>query len=241
MSSPLYVVEHSTMTGLCDAVRALTNVSSSFTPSQLISQISHFELPVINPLQYCLDGAITEFTDENSYVIGELAFASCSNLLTASFPKAAYVGNRAFLDCSSLTTIYLPKCQGVDECAFLRCSQLTELNLPECVGVASSAFHGCSQLTSIYLPNCKQIGQAAFQNCTSLSIVSVPVCERIFANAFGFCPKLRELYLDRVSSVTILGGNLYYVISSVYVPSSLYSDFLVASRWSDIASKLVSV
>ena len=69
-----------------------------------------------------------------------------------------------------------------------------------------------------------------------------------FGSCFGYCSKLQEIYITDVPSVPVLTGNgfLYacpnfYSTSSsasgkIYVPSSLYSSWIVATWWSSYYS-----
>ena len=262
MSNSLYRVQHSTMTNLCDAVRSLTSSSSSFTPSELLSQINGFEFSILDPYKYA-NSTITEFTDSEHYVIGEWAFASCSNLTSVSFTRATYVANQVFSSCYSLTDVYLPNCQVLGEGAFAYCTSLSSISLPRCSYITGKVFATCTHLASVSFPACEYIGDRAFMSCVALTnahfpkcnyiessgfwycgaltVISIPVCD-YFSHAFTQCSSLREIYLDRVSRVTtMLGKYIPTGVTSVYVPSSLYSDFLVATNWSAYASKLVSV
>lgn len=82
----------------------------------------------------------------------------------------------------------------------------------------------------------------------------MPACTSVRDNAFIYCYNLVSLYLTGVSMVPTLGGTSVFTSTpiggysasagqygSVYVPASLYDSFLVATNWSSIASRIVSV
>ena len=118
--------------------------------------------------------------------------------------------------------------------------------------IKNRAFAYCTNLTSVNLPSCSSIGPHAFASCTSLTTVSLPVCSYIGTYAFYRCYNLVSLYMTSISSVPTLSLSAFistpiggYNSSAskhglVYVPASLYSSFLTATNWSDIATRIVS-
>ena len=169
--------------------------------------------------------------DSDVISIGDYAFYSYQGLQEVSFPACTVIGNNAFLGCESLANI----------------------SFSECLVIGNSAFSNCSSLTSISFPVCMSIGSTAFQACSSLTGVSFPACENIGNNAFSNCVTLLSLYLE-ASTVCTLGNDVFTstpigdyttatsgVYGSVYVPASLYDQYIVASNWSDISARIVSV
>ena len=80
------------------------------------------------------------------------------------------------------------------------------------------------------------------------------MCSIINDLAFTSCYNLISLNLTNVSSVPILSGTSVFnstpiggysasagQFGSIYVPASLYNDFLVAENWSNVSSRIVSV
>ena len=88
---------------------------------------------------------------------------------------------------------------------------------------------------------------------SSLAAVSLPAAESIAAGAFGQCVGLVSLYLtggslcvlesaDAFQSTPIGGySDTAGCFGSVFVPSSLYSDYLSASCWSALSDRIASV
>ena len=103
-----------------------------------------------------------DFEDE-TYVIGENAFSSCSNLTSIEIPNSVTtIGSSAFSSCSSLTSITIPN---------------------SVTTIEQSTFSYCSSLTSIVIPNSvRTIGMYAFISCSSLtSITSHIPADKLFA------------------------------------------------------------
>jgi hypothetical protein len=186
--------------------------------------------------------------------VGGYAFNQCYALTTVSLPVCTSVWGAAFYQCSALTTVSLPSCTTVGGNAFNSCRSLTSVSLPVCTSVGGYAFYGCSALTTVNLPSCTSVGGSTFVSCYSLTSVSLPVCTSVGGSAFNQCYSLTALHLTSVSRVPALGANAFASTpiggytsytdgqyGSVYVPASLYSDFLTASNWSSIADRIVSV
>ena len=109
----------------------------------------------------------------------------------------------------------------------------------------------CIKLSSISIPNCKTISAAAFFS-TNISILSLPKCEYIYNLAFSGCSTLQSLYLlgsscptlEAISAFTstpILDSSYTGVFGSIYVPSSLYSLYIIAPQWRALSQRLVSM
>ena len=185
--------------------------------------------------------------------IGNYAFAGCSALTTAIFSSCTIIGGYAFNGCIALTTANFPKCTQISNYVFSGCYELSTVSFPSCTTVSYNAFINCSSLEQINLPQCSIIGLSAFSKCTSLRTVSLPICTSIGNNAFNSCYNLISLYLNNVSMVPNIATytfnstpiSTYSTVAgrygSVFVPSSLYADFLSHSLWASYSARLVSV
>ena len=182
------------------------------------------------------------------------AFSNCYGLITISLPKCTSIGNAAFSNCSNLTNVSLPECISVDTGAFYRCISLITISLPKCTNIGNGAFSSCSNLTNVSLPECTTIGMNGFNSCTSLATISLPKCTNIGSNAFSRCYNLLSLYLLGSSIVTLGANNVFYstpistyttstggVYGSVYVPSSLYDQYISATNWYWYSARIVSM
>lgn len=259
-----YLIGDQTLSNLGSAVRSFTQTSEYYTPAQMISQISDY-VSVVPRSKYA-QSTITEYIDSNVMIVQNNAFYGCSALSNVVLDNCFYIEERAFYACPALTSISLPKVQGIAEGAFYNV-KLSLIDLPNCRAIAQAAFNSsstpesvsapkleyvyyafssCTALSYLYLPNCKRIF-AAFGSCTALQTVSIPNCELLLGSAFYRCTSLREVYLDKVKSVTAINtqGGLPFNgctnLTSIYVPSSLYSAFQTASFWSTYSSLYVPV
>ena len=185
--------------------------------------------------------------------IESYAFAGCNSLTDLSFPVCTSISDYAFNNCTALQLVSFPNCTTIGTNAFYQCSSLTTVSFPNCTTIGISAFASCSSLTTVNFPNCTSIGMYVFSNCTALTTASFPICTYFQQRAFYRCYNLISLYLTSVSSVPTLSTSVFYSTpidgystsagqyGSVYVPASLYSDFLIATNWSSISARIVSV
>ena len=116
-----------------------------------------------------------------------------------------------------------------------------------------SAFTNCKSLTQVSFPACSIVGIHAFSSCQNLTVASFPVCTSMGNYAFRSCYNLISLYLNGVSIVPSISTNTFVSTpistystvagryGSVYVPSSLYANFLAHSLWASYSARLVSV
>lgn len=127
--------------------------------------------------------------------------------------------------------------------AFCSCSNLTRVNLPVTTVLESRAFQGCSKLTSVSVPSLQEIGRFAFSMCYLLSSIELPSVTSIYGNAFQNCSALTTIYLTGSSLCTLASTTAFNDtgLTSIYVPASLYSDYIIAPVWSLYSNKFVSI
>lgn len=157
--------------------------------------------------------------------------------------RVSVVGDFAFYNYSySLKSVDLPKCKSVGKDAFYNCNSLIYVNLPICSYIGTDTFYNCKLLSYIDLPLCLSINRYAFYSCPNLAYAKLPKCGFIGYEAFHSCSNLKEIYLNSVTSVTILNNTFsnYPNLTSVYVPASLVDAFKTANYWSDISNKIVA-
>ena len=180
-----------------------------------------------------IEGTISGvYSNSRVSTIGSYAFCGCSNLTSIDLPQVTSIGTYAFSQCYSLTTINLPKCISIGGIAFASCQNLTSINLLECTSIGNSVFDGCYSLTMVSLPKCIYIGNYAFNYCYNLLSLyllgsSVPTLSNI--SAFKSTP---------ISNYTTSTGGVY---GSIYVPASLYSNYITATNWSIYSARIVSM
>jgi len=186
--------------------------------------------------------------------ISKSAFYYCNNKLQeVSFPACIEIKYGGFMNCHKLKSAYFPSCTSVGSYAFNRCYSLRDVSLPECLEVGSNAFAQCSSLATIDLPKCAVIKDSAFNPCSKLQVASFPKCTEIGSSAFMNCSLFSSLYLlgSTVVNLKSISALRYTRFSTdlpvaqqdgiIYVPSSLYNDYIVAANWSNYASRFSSV
>ena len=106
--------------------------------------------------------------------------------------------------------------------------------------VASSAFAYNMNIQTVNLPYATSVGNFAFQGCSSLSQVSLPVCSFIGNKAF-YDTNLTSLTLGSNSVVSLSGDNQFFPTDmlSIYVPGSLYSQYITNHKWISYSSHIV--
>ena len=223
----------------------LEGTGSGIVRNQSVSYIA----PYAFEYMFDLTGAVFP----NCLEIGTSAFTTCKNLAIVSFPKCTSVGSYAFQYCSGsgFTELSLPSCITVRRNAFANCYSINSVYLPRCESIEYAAFDQCSRITSIELPLCEYVGANAFEACVNLTTVSLPVCSVISGYAFSGT-KLYSLYLLSTSLVTVSTVSSVFknspilvsvsgVYGSIYVPSSLLTQYQTDSMWEPLSDRFVGV
>ena len=225
----------------------------AFYTCSVLTTISFPNATSIGTYAFYSCSALTTASFSNVTSIGSYAFCNCSALTTASFPKVETIGGYMFRSCAALTTASFPNATSIGTYAFYNCSALTTANFPNVTSISSYAFGYCYSLITANFPKVITIGSNAFSHCSVLTTVSFPSVVSIFTSAFQYCYNLLSFYLLG-SSVPTLGAGVFYltpidgyttstggVYGSIFVPSSLYNQYIVATNWSDISARIVSV
>lgn len=202
-------------------------------------------------IQRTISGAVSDSTVTR---IGSYAFAKCGSITAATFNNVISIYSSAFNNCSNLTQANFPTASRVYAGAFTGCFSLATINMPNISYIESSAFAQCSALTSVDLPKVKTVSSGAFQDCGYIQMASFPMLSNIGSNAFCYCVRLTSLYLLGSSVPTLANVNAFAntpisdyttntdgVYGSIYVPTSLYSSYISALRWSSFSARFVSV
>ena len=106
--------------------------------------------------------------------------------------------------------------------------------------VASGAFQNNKNIQTVNLPYATTVGDSAFYSCSSLYQVNLPVCSFIGNKAF-YDTNLTSLTLGSNSVVSLSGDNQFFPtdILSIYVPGSLYSQYITNHKWISYSSHIV--
>lgn len=196
-------------------------------------------------------------TIEDSTVsrVGNYAFYWCPGLKNVSFPNATTISPNAFYSCTNLLTASLATATNIGSSAFYSDNNIEEIYCPNVETLGANCFALCSHLETITGDNISYIGAAAFSGCNSLATISLPKMGTIASSAFKNCYHLLTLYLMGSDIATLLNssncfvstpiggytGSTGGVYGSIFVPSSLYSQYIAANNWSNYAARFVSV
>lgn len=215
----------------------------------------------------CVDIGGYAFYDCTS--LKSISFPNCNHIYTnafdnsgiiyADFPFAERVDG-CFHNCLSLKKASLPLWTHAglkpnDDYAkqtFAGCDSLEEVYAPLVPFLGMHTFYACKSLKSIFIPSCSFIGEYAFGWCSSLSTIYLPNCEYIESYAFHVCTSLTSLYLLGSSFCSLENScafhntpieSIYYTgtYGSIYVPASLYQQYVTDSVWSWYFDRFVAV
>ena len=190
----------------------------------------------------------------NAVQIDPIAFSSCTSLAFVNIPNVTEIGLNAFFYCKNLTSVNMPNVIKIKSSAFFSCSSLTSVDLPNATTLEASTFLQCIGLASVSIPNVSSIGAAAFRSCTALTSISLPKLSSFNSSVFQNCYNLLSVYLPGSSLVGLKASNAFTstpiagytastggVLGSIFVPSSLYSNYVAASAWSYFNSRFASI
>lgn len=229
------------------------NNSASFVASAVFSRnptLQTVYLPNcinvgIEAFSYC--GSLTQVDLPICTSIQQSAFYSCTSLLSVNIPECTSMFNNAFAHCISLQNISCRKIKTIYTNAFYGCGSLQSIDLPECTYIGSAAFRYCTLLSLINIPTLSTISYLTFGRCVNLSSVELPECSTIYSQAFAECSTLSLVVLGYSSVCKLLNSNAFTSTpiasgtGSIYVPSSLVSDYQAATNWSYFSSQIFSI
>ena len=190
---------------------------------------------------------ITSIECDTATSIGEYAFCSCKDLVTAIIPNATSMGQYAFSNDNNIITIDVRKVTSLGVGVFYNCSKLLNINASSATSVTSYAFRYCSGIKEIRLPKLSGTVGQTFQGCTNLETLDLGVCTSMGSNGYGSCSKLSTIVLRKTSicslgSSTCLNDTCFKsggTGGTIYIPKSLYdhlgdgtsSDYKNATNW----------
>ena len=178
---------------------------------------------------------------EGTRIIGNDAFAGCSNLTSITIPDSVTsIGESAFSECKSLTNIVIP--EGITAIlmdTFYGCEALKSVTIPDSVkSIGYYAFQYCRALQTLIIGNgVKSIANYAFDWCESLQSVTIPdSVTSIGMGAFRNCTSLKDVYCMAVTPPTL--GNEYVFYNNAfgrqfYVQIVSLEAYNTAAIWSD--------
>ncbi len=180
-------------------------------------------------------------------IIGEHAFAYCTNLTLVTLPDSiTAISEAAFSDCYSLTSISIPdSVTTIGVGAFACCDSLTSVTIPDSItAISEAAFSGCYNLTSVIIPNSvTTIGVNAFHWCVKLSSVIIPSSvTTVGESAFRECYSLTTVTIsNQTTTIGFTAFNECNKLTDVYYAGSEasrakisiddYNDSLLNATW----------
>lgn len=218
------LINQSTLTGIADAIRARSGSTEAFKPAQMISAITNMP----NRQKQVIQGKLSSYYSNQLTLIAKGKFYADTNVFYMECPNVSSVGPEAF-----------------------RGASIKSLSFKTLQGVGWGTFSMCYLLSSFYAPLVKAIGERGFQSCSSLTMLSFPSATHIQPYVFFDCKNLKSLYLYGSSMVVLSNLNAFSSspmrvstlaggFGSVYVPSSLYSQYITATNWVNMSARIVS-
>lgn len=162
-------------------------------------------------------------------VIGENAFAQCSNLKRIEASGVKKVEFAAFQSCSVLKETVLPEVVSLGRVSF-SFSGLEKVDFPKVTTLEGNVFWFCSSLTEVNLPEAVVIGEATdgnvsprygtsvFSGCNKLHKVSLPKAVEIGDDAFSLCNSLQEIELPMAEKMGVGAFSGCKVITTIKLP-----------------------
>ena len=182
--------------------------------------------------------------------IGINAFAGCMAFESITIPNSVTsIGTTAFNSCGSLKSITIPSSvTSIGTGVFGSCYSLESATIANGItSIPNGTFGTCNALESITIPNSvTDIDSGAFANCYSLESVTMPSgLTNINSTAFSGCEGMATYDFSACTSVPTLANiNAFNSIPSdckMLIPTSLYSTWSTADKWSTYASYMVAV
>lgn len=221
---------------------------------RIVALPSEFESQFVYHSEFTRNYTMSEIPSYklNAKMVGTYCFLQCSSLTGSyNFPECTTIGTYAFASCSKLNGITASKCTIVGANAFSSCQQLQTVDLQNCLLIQRNAFADCYNISTVNMSNLRRFNDSCFYMCTRLERIDVPYCQNIGNGVFQYCSKLSCVNLTSVSYVPTCGTNVFVntpiryssylgYYGSIYVPSSLYSDFIVATNWASLSARITS-
>lgn len=141
---------------------------------------------------------------------------------------------------STSNPLVLPELVTCGGSAFQNCAA-TKLVLPKFVNASGqTAFKAMYYITEMVLPACTTPGNYAFESCTALKAIDFGVLTSIPQGLFNKCTALDTLVLRSQTLVTLTNINAFNNMAgkavTVYVPSSLVSQYQSATNWTSVTT-----
>lgn len=122
-------------------------------------------------------------------------------------------------------------------------SSIVSVELGGCTSIGSSVFYNCDKLESIDISNVTNIADKAFYYCTKLKVPIKfnPAVVSIKTYTFFNCIKVPYFDFREHTTVPTLESTYTFLNTNgeFVVPDSLYDEWIAATNWSSLASRIV--
>ena len=179
--------------------------------------------------------------------IGNSIFSNCYSLSSIVIPNGVTsIGNYAFNTCYSLSNVTIPNSvTSIGNNALYRTGILSFVVPSEMNTIPKSICQDCKQLINVVIhDNVTSIEDYAFKGCSALPYVTMPPnLMSIGSDAFDGCYDLVVCDFTKCTVVpTLANSNALNIINlQIRVPAALYDEWIAATNWSSLASKIVAV
>lgn len=181
--------------------------------------------------------------------IGNKAFQYCTGLKRIVIPHSVTTINAdPFSNSESLSEIEFTRGMESIGQVFYNCYGLREVTIPDTIkSIGNNCFSYCLHLKKVNMPNSVEtIGVSAFADCYVLSKITIPKSvTTIQGYAFNNCKGMKIFDFTSFESVPVLGNsNAFSNVASDYeirVPVALYDEWIAATNWSSVKSRIVAV
>lgn len=196
------------------------------------------------------NSALESISLGNCKYIGQSAFLSCYLLSDVDLKNCSYIGSSAFDYCSNITAANLQNCELIDGGAFNFCSNLSSVLAPKLKWLGglnlaqwpNRAFYSCPYIEEIDFPELEVLNCSFYM--TQIGTFKFSKLSYICSSAFYSASSTYSIYIY-ASSVPVLKVSAYATFycspiysgaGKIYVPSSLYDEYRMATNWAGLAS-----
>lgn len=188
------------------------------------------------------------FLEEGIKSINSSCFSTCTSLKYISLPSTLnYIGSYCFQNCYCLDNITIPDAvTSLESYTFLSCYKLNQISFSNNItSFGQECFNNCTNLKSINCPEkLKTVGVSCFANCTQLySITFGSEIASINSSAIPSSSSLKLIQIKNPSPPALSSDLPYNYLKAlrILIPAGSKTDYVSASYWVNVASRLIEV
>ena len=223
------LVNESSLTAIGDAIRAKNGTQNTYRPSEMAAAIDDISVAGgDDALKALIERTLTRIEIPRGVsVIGSGAFSGCDQISgKVTVPEGVTaIREDAFRDCDSITELDLPdSLVELGRQCFMNMDSLEKLVLPKNV----------TAIPVTMASQCGMTGFTALGDIKTISGYALQYCSRCLTYDFIACTSVPTLHQTSVF-ININPGAL------IYVPASLYSEWIAATNWAEYADYIVGI